>query len=184
MYRQCAAHAFTISGICGAFAVALIGIGQNYFQLLLRLIVSIHLLLQGMHGMVDTKLQRVQNRLTRIVTKSPPFTSSVPLLCSLHCLPVKFRVLFKISFLTYKTLHEKQPVYLHSMLAAPLPSRSLRSSKGISLSVRTNTGAGAFHSCAPPLSGATCCCLSLQSVQFLCATNIWRHVCLTWPFPS
>ena len=80
-----------------------------------------------------TKLQRVQIRLARIVTKSPPFTRSVPLLRSLHWLPVKFRILFKISLLTYKTIHEKQPVYLHSMLAASLPSHSLRSNKGICL---------------------------------------------------
>ena len=48
----------------------------------------------------------------------------------------------------------KQPVYLHSMLAPSLSSCSLRSSKGISLSfprVKTNTGARAFHSCAPSL---------------------------------
>ena len=41
-------------------------------------------------GFADTglaKLQRVQNRLARVVTKS--FTSSVPLLRSLHWLPVK-----------------------------------------------------------------------------------------------
>ena len=79
------------------------------------------------------------------MTKSPPFTRSVPLLRSLHWLPVKFRILFKIRLLTYKTLHEKQP-------AASLSSRSLRSNKGIHLSVsrvKTNTGTSAFHSCAP-----------------------------------
>ena len=83
------------------------------------------------------------------VTKSPPFTCSVPLLRCPQWLPVKFRLLFNISLLTYKTLHEKQPVYLHSMLAPPLPSCSLRSSKGIRLSVsrvKTNTGARAFRS--------------------------------------
>ena len=72
------------------------------------------------------KFQRVQNRLARVVTKSPPFTRSVPLLRSLHWLPVNFRVDFKICLLTYKTLSEKHPVYLHSLLATPLPSRSLR----------------------------------------------------------
>ena len=48
----------------------------------------------------------------------------------------------------------KQPVYLQSMLAPSLPSHSLRSSKGISLSVprvKTNTNTRAFHSCAPSL---------------------------------
>ena len=73
---------------------------------------------------------------------------------SLHWLPLKFRTLFKISLLTYKMLHEKQPVYFHSMLAASLASHSLRSNKGISLSVprvKTNTGTRPFHSCAPSL---------------------------------
>ena len=69
------------------------------------------------------------------MTKSPPFTRSVPLLRSLQWLTVKFRILFKISLLTYKAIHEKQPVYLHATLATSLPSRSLRSNKGISLSV-------------------------------------------------
>ena len=83
------------------------------------------------------------------MTKSPPFTCGVQLLRSLHWLRVKFRLLFKISFLTYKTLHEKQPVYLHSMFAPSLPS--LRSSKGIGLSVpriETNTATRGSHSCA------------------------------------
>ena len=77
---------------------------------------------------------------------------SVQLLRSFHWLPVKFRSLFKITLLTYKTLREKLPVYLHSMFAASLPSHSLYSDKGISLSVpsvKTSTGARAFHSCAP-----------------------------------
>ena len=37
-----------------------------------------------------TKLQRVLNRLARVVKKSPPFTHSVQLLRSLHWLPVKY----------------------------------------------------------------------------------------------
>ena len=75
-------------------------------------------------------------------------------LLSLHWLPVRFRILFKINLLTYKTLREKQPVYLYSMLAASIPSRSLRSNNDNSLSVprvKTNTGARAFYSCAPSL---------------------------------
>ena len=96
--------------------------------------------------------KRVQNQLTRLVTKPPPFTQSLPLLRSLHWLPARFRILFKINLLTYKTLREKQPVYLHSMLATSIPSRSLRSNNNNSLivsRVKTNTGARAFHSCAP-----------------------------------
>ena len=46
-------------------------------------------LLSGIAVTDLTKLQRVLNRLARVVTKSPPFTRSAPLLRSLHWLPVK-----------------------------------------------------------------------------------------------
>ena len=107
-------------------------------------------LLYGIADIDLTRLQRVQNRLARLVTMSPPFTRSLPLLRSLQWLPVRF----KINLLTYKTLSEKQHVYLHSILAASIPSHSLRSNNDDSLSVprvKTNTGARAFHSCAPSL---------------------------------
>ena len=111
-------------------------------------------LLYGIADIDLIRLQLVQNQLARLVTKSPPFTHSVPLLYSLHWLPVWFRILFKINLLTYKTLHQKHLVYLHSILAASLPSYSLRSINNNRLSVsrvKTNTGARAFHSCAPSL---------------------------------
>ena len=111
-------------------------------------------LLYGIADIDLTRLQRVQNQLARLVTKSPPFTRSIPLLCSLHWFLIRFRILFKINLLTNKTLREKQPVYLHSMLAASIPSHSLRSNNENNLSVprvKTNTGARAFHSCAPSL---------------------------------
>ena len=78
-----------------------------------------------------TKLQRVLNCLARVVTKSPPFTRRVPLLRSLHWLPVKYRVHFKICLLTYRALHKEQPVYLRSLIATSLPSRSPRSEESL-----------------------------------------------------
>ena len=145
------------------FAVTLIWIVQNYLQLLLCPLVSIIVIHFCTVSPTLTSLGfSFQKRLARPVTKSSPFTRSLPQLLSLHWLPGRFRILFKISLLTYKTLHEKQPVYLHSILAASLPSHSLRSNDENSLSipkVKTNTGPRAFHSCAPslwnnlPLSG-------------------------------
>ena len=128
-------------------------------NLLATALVSSHLdycnsLLYGIADTDFTRLQRVQNQLARLLTKSPPFTRSIPLLRFLHWLPVRLRILLKINLLTYKILREKQPVYLHSMLAASIPSRSLRSNNDNSLSVprvKTNTGVRAFHSCAPSL---------------------------------
>ena len=58
-----------------------------------------------------TKLQRVQNHLARVVTRSPRFSRSMPLLKSLHWLPVRYRIIFKIC-----ALSSKQPAYLQSVL--------------------------------------------------------------------
>ena len=51
-------------------------------------------LLYGIADIDLTRLQRVQNQLAHLVTKSPPFTRSIPLLLSLHLLPARFRILF------------------------------------------------------------------------------------------
>ena len=139
-------------------------------------------LLSGIAETDLTKLQRVLNHLARVVTKSPPFTSSVPLLRALHWLPVKYRVHFKICLLTYKVHHEEQPVYLSSLIATSLPSCSQRSNRGITLSVpriRTNTGARAFSSCASLLFGTTFHYLSVQPPS----EDISKHTFSIWPFP-
>ena len=134
MYQLSAAHACTISGICSVFTITLILIVQNYLQLVLCVVISIVTI--------------------HFCMVSWTLTTSIYLQCSTASFPsvvtCKFRILFKISLLTYKTLHGKQPVYLHSMLAPLLPSRSLRSNEGISLPVlrvKTNTGARAVHCC-------------------------------------
>ena len=137
-------------------------------KLLATALVSSHLdycnsLLYGIADIYLTRLQHVQNQLARLVTKSPPFTLRLPLLRYLYWLPVRFRILFKINFLTYKTLREKQRVYLHSRLATSLPSRSLRSNNDNSFSAprvktKTNTGARAFHLCPISLEQPAAVC--------------------------
>ena len=131
-----------------------------------------------------TKLQHVQNRLARILTKSPPFTRSVTLPYSLHWLTVKFRSVLKIYLLTYKTLLEKQSAYLHSRLAPSRPSCSLRSNKGITLSVpmvKTDAGAKVFHSFIPFLWNNIP--LSVRSVQLQLSGSVYRRIFMTWPLP-
>ena len=97
------------------------------------------------------KLQHIQNRFSRLVTKSPLCTRSLPPLHSLHCLQIRFRILLRITLFWFcNPSLKKQPVYLHSMLAASLPPHSLRSNKiyqSVDSWVKTNTGARAFHSC-------------------------------------
>ena len=58
------------------------------------------------------KLPCVQNRPSSILTKLLLFTPSATLLHFLQWFPVKFRILFKISLLTYTSLCERQAAYL------------------------------------------------------------------------
>jgi len=97
-------------------------------------------------------LQRVQDRLARVVTRADPFAHAPPILRSLHWLPIHFRTIFKVRLLTFKTLHYGQPSYLRDILVNATPSRRLRSNQGPLLTVprvKTVTGSRAFSSCAP-----------------------------------
>lgn len=99
-------------------------------------------------------LQRVQDTLARLVTRADPLSHAPPILKSLHWLPIRFRIDFKVRLLTFKTLQLELPTYLHSLLSKAIPSRSLRSNKGLLLAVpkvKTVTGSRAFSYCAPVL---------------------------------
>ena len=138
-----------------------------------------------------------RSRSSPFLTESPPSKqglSSIPLLRSFHWLTVKFKIFCKISLLTYKTIVEKQPVYLHSILASSLPSRSLRSNNEISPSPRVKTSAGgkAFYSCVSsiqnnlPLSGHSATSVAtfkkhLKTHPFDLAFPLYRHQHTQWP---
>ena len=62
------------------------------------------------------KLQRVQNCFARVVTKAPRFSRSIPLLKSLHWLPIKFRIQLKICTFVFRCLNDGQPSYLSSLI--------------------------------------------------------------------
>ena len=100
------------------------------------------------------RLQRVQNCLARVVTRSPRFSSSVPLLKSLHWLPVHYRIIFKICTISYQALACKQPTYLNSVLTPARNSRELRSTSSNPLyipRVKTKAGTRAFSVAAPTM---------------------------------
>ncbi len=77
---------------------------------------------------------------------------------SLHWLPVRFRVDFKILMLTYKALHGLAPQYLSALLTLYTPKRLLRSSQaGLLVVPQTrlrSVGDRAFSSYAPRLWNA------------------------------
>ena len=101
-----------------------------------------------------SKLQGVQNCLARVVTKSPLFYHITPLLKSLHWLPVRYRINFKLCSLTYQALTSGQPLYIRNMLQPSRKVRTLRSSDLDQLNVprvRTAVGSRAFFVVAPRL---------------------------------
>ena len=100
------------------------------------------------------KLQHVQNCLARVVTRSPRFSHSIPLLKSLHWLLFQYRTILKICKITYQALTSKQPAYLHSLLTPARQPRQLRSSNSNLLFVpivTTNVGNRDFPVATPTL---------------------------------
>ena len=138
---------FYTSTICGALAVTLIWIVQNYLWRLWWLgppppVIAIHCC-PVLQTLTSPNFNVFRINWPCVVSKLPPFTHSVPLLYFLHRLPVQFRAEFKICLLTNKTFRETQPVYLHFMLATSLSTHSLKSNKVISLLVpRVKINAG------------------------------------------
>ena len=74
-----------------------------------------------------SKLQCVQNAAARLITNTPRHDHITPVLRSLHWLPVKERVTFKILTLSFKAIHGLAPDYIQSLVTLQCPSRySLR----------------------------------------------------------
>ena len=105
-------------------------------------------------GLLD-KVQRVQNTAARIVTRSSKYCRLTSLLRSLHWLPVRYRIQYKINLLTYKALNGLAPCYLADLIHKHIPSRDLRSSTTYRLEVPltklVTVGDRAFSKSAPDL---------------------------------
>ncbi len=84
-------------------------------------------LLGGCPASSINKLQIVQNAAARVLTRSRKYDHITPILQSLHWLPIKFRISYKILLLAYKALNDLAPAYLTNLLSRYKPTRSLRS---------------------------------------------------------
>ncbi len=84
-------------------------------------------LLGGCPASSINKLQIVQNAAARVLTRSRKYDHIIPILQSLHWLPIKFRISYKILLLAYKALNDLAPAYLTNLLSRYNPTRSLRS---------------------------------------------------------
>lgn len=62
------------------------------------------------------RLQLILNKAARLIFSLPPYARISSHLYELHWLPIKARIEFKISLLTYKALKHNKPVYLRELL--------------------------------------------------------------------
>ena len=85
-------------------------------------------LLSSLPSTYIIRLQRLQNWAARLVFEVDRKHSPGPLLKSLHWLPIRQRIIFKLLLCVYKCLHNQGPIYLSNCLSLYVPKRPLRSS--------------------------------------------------------
>ena len=112
-------------------------------------------LLSGSPNFSVRILQQIQNTAARLLTRTGRREHISPVLASLHWLPVKFRVEFKILLITYKALHSQAPSYIEELIEVYHPPRALRSEDAGLLVTRqvskSRTGGRSFSYLAPLL---------------------------------
>ena len=105
-------------------------------------------LLSGCPNKSLKTLQLVQNAAARVLTKTRKRDHITPILTSLHWLPIKFRIEFKILLLTFKALNGQAPSYLKELIVPYVPTRTLRSQHAgllVSLKVERETEPSAIR---------------------------------------
>ena len=91
-------------------------------------------LLYGLPDCEIAKLQRVQNAAARLPLSCKKYNHITPILISLHWLPVRYRINFKILLLTFKALNGMAPSYIIDLIHIKTITRnSLRSTEGVLL---------------------------------------------------
>ena len=85
-------------------------------------------LIAGLPDNKLNKLQRIQNHAARLVLRKSKHESATTLLRTLHWLPVKARIQYKIACLCFQCIYQNSmPPYISDLLHPYCPSRTLRS---------------------------------------------------------
>ena len=95
-------------------------------------------LLGGLPACQILRLQVVQNRAARLITRTPSREHITPVLARLHWLPVRYRIQFRILVYAYKCVHNLAPGYLTELVPPYRPSRALHSSDDPTLLAQTS----------------------------------------------
>lgn len=156
-----------ISNKCRSASFALYKIGHirkcldaRTTETLVHAFITCHLdqcnsLLYGLPDSLIAKLQRIQNSAARLVSLTRSRDHITPVLRELHWLPIKYRIIYKILLLTFKCLHGLAPDYLTDLIQVYKPSRTLRSSSNLNLTVPSvstvSYGQRSFFHAAPKL---------------------------------
>uniref|UniRef100_A0A9J7XWR8 Reverse transcriptase n=1 Tax=Cyprinus carpio carpio TaxID=630221 RepID=A0A9J7XWR8_CYPCA len=105
-------------------------------------------LLGGCSARLVNKLQLVQNAAARVLTRTRKYDHISPVLSTLHWLPIKHRIDFKILLITYKALNGLAPQYY----SPPRPLCSQNSGNLITPRISKSTvGGRSFSYLAPKL---------------------------------
>ena len=110
----------------------------------------------GLNQASMARLQLVQNAAARLLTGTRKREHITPILASLHWLPVRFRVDFKILLFVFEALNNLAPLYLSEFIEVYTPTRSLRSAGQLNLTTKLkprlkSRGHRAFSVIAPRL---------------------------------
>lgn len=130
-------------------------------------------LFSGITKHLESRLQLANNTAARIVTKVRKSEDITPVVASLHCLPVQYRIHLQILLLMLKTLR-LAPSYFQELLT-PFTSNSTPRSQNVGLLVIpgqikiTQEGGRAFSCRAPK------CCNAFIGWQ-----GSWDFYCLSW----
>ena len=111
-----------------------------------------------LYGLPETtqlsRLCRIHHPAARLITRTGRSVYMPILLKSLHWIPIKYRICFKILCNVYKVINGLRPQYLSDLLTPYVPSRKI-GSKDLSLVVvpKTNLKIGkrSFSVCGPHL---------------------------------
>ena len=89
----------------------------------------------------------------QLITYTPRYDHITPILCSLHWLPVKFCIQYKIAMITFKVIDNLAPAYLSDLVTMKRGScYNVRLSKSITLfdpSAKYKVTLGEFKAAAP-----------------------------------
>ena len=124
--KSCSYHLYNIARIRGY-------LDRKTVETVVHALVSSKLdycnsVLAGVSGKLLKRLQRVQNSAARVVCQVSKRSHITPVLRSLHWLPIKKRIEYKLLLLAHKALHGSAPKYLSCLLVKHDPKRTLRSS--------------------------------------------------------